>query len=108
MTKNEVYEIINATATKYGFEMQDTYNSWYSKQNSDSYVRVEIFKNMDYKESDSNNIILCFNIEPVGSVCQMGKRTDAKELLRIAQDIERGAKFVAEIEALKLSYVEKY
>lgn len=106
MTKNEIKEIINATAIKHGFEMQEDFNCWRSKQNEDSYVRVEIFKNMDCEKSDFNNATLWFNIEPLGSICQMGKRTNEDELLKAAQEIERGAKFIAEIKAMKLSYSE--
>ena len=105
MTKKELEKIIEATANKYGFEIEENLGGfWSSKQNSDSYMRVDIFNQMDNEKSDFNNAVLWFNVEPLGCVCQMGERTNAEELLRASQEIERGAKFVAEIKAMNLSY----
>ncbi|WP_029543299.1 hypothetical protein [Selenomonas sp. AB3002] len=108
MTKQEIAEIIESKGNEYGFKMRDMGVAWTSEQTSESYIRIELFKETDYDKSNWEDRRVAINLKVTGCICRMGDRRGAEELQKIAEEIARGTKLVAELENMNLSYIEIY
>ena len=108
MTKQEIAEIIESKANEYGFKMREMGTGWMSEQTDESYIRIEILPKTDHDKTSWEERRVCENIEVIGCICQMGKRSGSEELLKAAEEIARGTKLVAEIESMNLSYIETF
>lgn len=108
MTKKEIAEIINSKAAEYGFKMQRITMGWMSEQTDNTFARVEIFARDNSEKTRWEDRRIWLDIEAAGSICRMGGSTTPEELLKAADEIERGARFTAEINAMGLSYIETF
>ncbi len=108
MTKQEIAEIIESKGNEYGFKMRDMGVAWTSEQTSESYIRIELFKETDYDKSNWEDRRVAINLKVTGCICRMGDRRGAEKLQKIVEEIARGTKLVAELEEMNLSYIEIY
>ena len=108
MTKQEIAEIINSKATEYGFKLRETSIGWMTEQTDNTFARVEIFDKTNHEKTRWEDRKVWLDIEAAGSICRMGGNTTPEELLKAADEIARAAKFTAEIESMKLSYIETF
>ncbi|MBO6292319.1 MAG: hypothetical protein J6N51_08695 [Selenomonas sp.] len=82
--------------------------AWTSEQTSESYIRIELFKETDYDKSNWEDRRVAINLKVTGCICRMGDRRGAEELQKITEEIARGTKMVAELEKIDLSYIETF
>ena len=51
MTKQEVTEIIKKKAADFYFKLREMPNGWMSEQTDASYIRIEIWQEIDYEKT---------------------------------------------------------
>ena len=108
MTKKEIAEIIESKAAKYGFEIQRYPMGWATCQTRESYIRIDIDEMENEGKSDWDAHRICLDLKAEGSICKMGGRNTPEKLLKAAEEIAKGAKFVAEINGMELSYTRTF
>ena len=108
MTKQEIAEIIESKGNEYGFKMKDMGGCWTSEQTDESYIRIEVFKETDYDNTSWEDRRVAINLEVTVCICRMGDRRGAADLQKIADEIAKGTKMVAELEKMNLSYIETF
>ena len=108
MTKKEIAEIIESKGAEYGFKMQAITMGWMSEQTNESSIRIEINQETDEEKTNWEERRVWVNIKAHGCICKMGEQNNPAELLKAAEEIARGAKFVEEIQQMNLSYIETF
>jgi len=108
MTRNEIAEIIRSKASEYGFEIEENSLGWSNKRTSDEYISIQIMQNNNFDKTDWKSHKAHIDIEASASICRMGGDSTTEELLKAADEIARGAKFVAEIQSMNLSYIREF
>lgn len=108
MTKKEIAEIIESKAAEYGFEMAEHRLFWATNQTNKSYIRIDINEKENESKTSWEDRKIWMDIEATGSICKMGGNDTPDELLKASDEIARGAKFAAEINGMRLSYIETF
>ena len=108
MTKNEITAIITSKAAEYGFEMEENSIGWNKKNNDQSYITIQIFQDHNIEKTDWENRKGHVDIVATASVSRMGGNQTPEGLLKIADEITRGARFVEEIQSMNLSYIHEF
>ncbi len=104
MNKQEIIKIIESSAAEYGFEIEENSMGWSNKHTGQEYINIQISQNSNPEKTDWENRKACIEIEAIASVGRMGGSPTPEELMKAADEIERGAKFTAELQSMKLSY----
>ena len=108
MTKKEIAEIIESKAAEYGFEIERYPVGWATRQTSESYIRIDINEKENEEKSDWDAHKICLGLKAEGSICRMGGHSDAEELLKASEEIARAAKFVEDVNKMKLYFIEQF
>lgn len=87
MTKQEVTEIIKKKAADFYFKLREMPNGWMSEQTDASYIRIEIWQEIDYEKTCWEERKVAMNIKATGCICQMGKRETPEELMNAIEEI---------------------
>ena len=108
MTKQEIAEIIESKAAKYGFQMRKVSLGWMTPQGDNTFARVEIFAKDNSEKTCWEERRVWVDIKAEGSICRMGGNTTPEQLLKAADEITRAARMVEEIQNMNLSYIETF
>lgn len=108
MTKQEVTEIIKKKAADFYFKLREMPNGWMSEQTDASYIRIEIWQEIDYEKTCWEERKVAMNIKATGCICQMGKRETPEELMNAIEEIAWGTRFAEAINKRHLSYTETF
>ena len=105
MKKEEVVEIIVGKAAEYGFKVED--GGMLPKIKSDN-LNISVMAGCDYDKSDMAAGKVWMNVTIQASVSSAGGDPTPNELLVVADEIARGARMVAELQNMNLSYVHEF
>lgn len=108
MTKQEVTEIIKKKAADFYFKLREMPNGWMSEQTDASYIRIEIWQEIDYEKTCWEERKVAMDIKATGCICQMGKRETPEELMNAIEEIVWGTRFAEAINKMHLSYTENF
>ena len=112
MNKQEVNELISATALRYGFTCEEGIGGLmqpvYSPKN---YIGFTVLPHFNFEAStveDGKVTKGVTDVEIKSSIRGMGGEPTPADLLFAASAIERGAKLTAALQSMSLSYTEHY
>ena len=109
MRKQEVNTVITETAKKYGFETTvDMFGIAKPECGRDSHIGFKFLPCLSVEDSNFETGDAVTHIEISASICSMGGSPSPAELLKAADEIERGARLVAELQSMNLRYTEHY
>lgn len=112
MTKQEVNEIIKATAAKYGFDTEPTIGGIEQPvYNPENYIGFTILPICNWDETkivDGKVASTVTYISVSSSIRCMGGEPSPDDLTKAAGAIYRGAKLTKELLEMNLKYIETY
>jgi len=108
MTKEEIKNIIEAKGAEYGFKMQKNIGGLTSEQTNENFVRIEVLEETNNEKTSWKDHRVWVDIKAEGSICRMGGHSDAEELLKASEEIARAAKFVEDVNKMKLYFIEQF
>lgn len=106
MKKENAMEIIREKANAHGFEFENGNSGWHIRDGKDHWSAwVNFTIKEDFNWIMAERKIVC-DISVQASIAQMGGNPTVEELLKASDIIKRAAELVAELNSMKLSYVE--
>ena len=102
MKKAAVVEIIVGKAAEYGFKVEDGGMLPKIKSNN---LNISVMADCDYDKSDMAAGKVWMNVTIRASVSSAGGNPTPDELLAVADEIARGARMVAELQNMNLSFI---
>ena len=108
MSKEKIEDIIEAKGAEYGFKMQENIGGLTSEQTKASFVRIEVLEETNNEKTSWKDHKVWVDVKAEGSICRMGGHSDAEELLKASEEIARAAKFVEDINNMKLYFIEQF
>ena len=102
MKKAEVVEIITSKATEYGFKVED---GGMLPRIIASSLNISVMADCDYDKSDMAAGKVWMNVLVAASVSSMGGNPTPDDLLAVSDEIARGARMVAELQSINLSFI---
>lgn len=105
MTRQEAFKKIQKFAKAYGVRLEDRTVSWAGQANDPEdkqYLDIRVF--IEAKTWEKTKAT--YTLEAYASVCRMGGNPSAYELQAAADEIDRGASFVAALNNLNIEIVE--
>ena len=102
MKKAEAVDIIIRKATEYGFKVED--GGMLPQIKADS-LNISVMAGCDYDKSDMAAGKVWMNVTIQASISSVGGNPTPDELLAVADEIARGARMVAELQNMNLSFI---
>ena len=105
MTKETINRTLEEIITRHGFTFTYRQDNWLPAvpQTSDDYASIVFFEEWDFdaKTMTATSLITCH-----ARVCRMGAAPGYDELMKAADQIQRSAQLMQEVNSLKLEYVQ--
>lgn len=102
MKKAEVVEIITSKAAEYGFKVED--GGILPKIKAGN-LNISVMVETDYDKSDMTAGKVWMNVAIQASVSNAGGNPTPDDLLAVSNEIARGARMVAELQRMNLSFI---
>ena len=109
MTKNEIIRTLKTAAARYGFIAEEnTWSRWvYIHEPDSNFLNFTITEEVP-EDTDWTKREVEIRLRFRASLATMGGNTTPDDLIRAAEIIREGAELVRELEAMGLSYTERY
>ena len=104
MTLNDVCEQIRKTANTYGFEVEQSHLFRLPVIRSEE-LNFCLLEKHDYNMAKRT---VTTHVLPSASVRRMGGSPTVEELLKTAEEIQRGAELVQKLQSMGLSFIETF
>lgn len=107
MTRSQVNETIKAAAQAHGFKTTEKPGfQGITEIISEELNFIFMVRNTENTDWEAHKIEQSLMV--TANICRMGGQPTVEELLRTADEIRRGAKLVAEIQAMNLIWTETF